>query len=175
MLFRRVIGALMLDPGAFEEIEADRHADLQSMFVVLSVCAASGVAASSWGAVGLAGFVIAALIMLGAWLIWVTAIATVGTIRLAEPQTRSDMHELLRVLGYAAAPGIFLAFAAFRPIALIIIAGVAIWMVTAATIGVRQALDFRSTSRAIAVCGLAWILSFGIILIVLMIQSRPVS
>jgi hypothetical protein len=175
MLFRRVIGALMLDSGVFEEIEADRQADVQSMLVVLAVCAASGVAAGGWGAAGVAGFLTGAIVTLGGWLVWVTAIATVGTARLAEPQTRSDMHELLRVLGYAAAPGIFLAFAAFRPVAPIIVAGVAVWMVTAATVGVRQALDFRSTSRAIAVCGIAWILSFGTVLIVLLIQSRPVS
>ena len=32
-------------------------------------------------------------------------------------------------------------------------------------IGVRQALDYRSTSRAIAVCVVAWLLSFGVVVV----------
>jgi hypothetical protein len=42
-------------------------------------------------------------------------------------------------------------------------------------VGVRQALDYRSTTRAIAVCAVSWLLSFGVVFAVLMMFSRSVS
>ena len=104
-------------------------------------------AAIGSGLAGPGGFIAGAIVMLGGWLVWVAMIATIGTITLAEPQTHSDVHELLRVLGYAAAPGAFLALAVMRSAAPIVMAIVAVWMIAAAVLAVRQALDYRSTWR----------------------------
>ena len=169
------MGALALDAGAFEDIERDRRADMQSVLVVLSVSAAAGLAAIGLGLAGPAGFVAGAIVMLGAWVLWVAAIAAIGTVTLAEPQTRSDVHELLRVLGYAAAPGLFLALAVMRAAAPIVLAIVAVWMIAAAVLAVRQALDYRSTVRAAAVCVIAWLLSFGVFAAAALFFSQPVS
>jgi 4-hydroxybenzoate polyprenyltransferase len=173
--FRRFIGALVLDANAFEEVESDRHAGMQSVLVVLAVCGAGGMAAIGLGLVGFAGFVTGAIVMLGGWLVWVALIATIGTVALAEPDTRSDVRELLRVLGFAAAPGVFTALAAMRPAAPVVFGVVAVWMIAAAVLGVRQALDYKSTGRAVAVCVIGWLLSFGMIAVIAMIFSRPVS
>jgi hypothetical protein len=174
LFFRRFIGVLVLDAGAFEDIEADRRAGMQSVLVVMAVCLAGGFGAMGFGA-GLNGVVVGAVVMLGAWLVWVGIIATVGTVTLPEPQTSTNVRELLRVLGYAAAPGMFLAFAAMRPAAPIIAVIVAAWMIAAAVIGVRQALDYKHTGRAIAVCTIAWLLSFGMIVGAALMLSRPVG
>ena len=48
------MGVLVLDAGTFEEIEADRHAAMQSVVVVLLVCLAGGVAALGLGLTGAA-------------------------------------------------------------------------------------------------------------------------
>jgi hypothetical protein len=175
LLFRRFIGALALDPAAFEDIEAARDAGMQSVLIVMAVCLAGGIGAIGAGGIGVAGFVTGAVMMLGAWLVWVGIIATVGTVMLAEPQTQSNVRELLHVLGYAAAPGVFLAFAAMRSAAPIVIIIVAAWMIAAAVIGVRQALDYRHTGRAAAVCAIAWLVSFGTMAAVALFFSRAVS
>jgi hypothetical protein len=176
MLFmRRFIGVLVLDASIFEEIEANRRATMPSIVVLITVSLAGGMAAMGLGLAGPAGFITGAVVMLGAWLVWVMMIATIGTTTLAEPQTRSDIPELLRVLGYSAAPGVFIALAAIRPAAPVVFAVVAIWMIAAAVLGARQALDYRSTGRAIAVCVIAWLLSFGLLATVAMMFSRPVS
>jgi hypothetical protein len=175
LFFRRFVGVLVLDAGAFEDIEADRRAGMQSVLVVVAVCLAGGFGALGLGTVGLNGVVAGAVMMLGAWLVWVGIIATVGTVTLPEPQTRTNVRELLRVLGYAAAPGVFLAFAAMRSAAPIIAVIVAAWMIAAAVIGVRQALDYKHIGRAIAVCTIAWLLSFGMIVGAALIFSRPVG
>lgn len=175
VFFRRFIGALALNPGAFEDIEAARDADIESVLVVLAVCLAGGMGAIGAGAVGVSGFVTGAVMVLGAWLVWVGVIATVGTVTFPEAQTSSNARELLRVLGYAAAPGVFLAFAAMRTAAPIVVLIVAAWMIAAAVIAVRQALDYRHTGRAVAVCGIAWLVSFGTMTAVALIFSRRVG
>lgn len=175
LFIRRFIGALVLDPGAFEEIEADRHAAMQSVIVVMLVCLAGGLAVMGVELVGLSGFVTGAIISLGAWLVWAAVITTLGTITVPEPQTRSNLPELLRVLGFASAPGVFIAFAAMRAAAPWVVAIVTVWSIAAAVIGVRQALDYRSTPRAIAVCAVSWLLSFGVVFAALMMFSRSVS
>jgi hypothetical protein len=175
VFFRRFIGALVLDASAYEDVEADRLADLQSMLVVVFVCLSGGMAAVGLGLVGVGGFVMGAVLTLGGWLVWVSMIASIGTRTLAEPQTHSNVHELLRVLGYAAAPGVFIAFAYIRPAAPFVFALVAVWMIAAAVLGVRQALDYRSTGRAIGVCLVAWALSFGLLAIVSLVFTKPVS
>ena len=161
--FRRFIGTLVLDPSAFEDVEADRAADLQSMLVVVAVCLAGGFAAMGLGQVGIAGFVTGVIVMLGGWLVWVSIIATLGTTAMAEPQTRSNVHELLRVLGYAASPGVFLAFAAMPAAATVVLPIVSVWMIAAAVLAVRQALDYKGTARAVAVCAMSFLISFGLL------------
>ena len=175
MFFRRFVGALALDAGTFEDIEAGRDAGLQSIVVVMVVSLAGGIGAIGAGAIGIAGFLTGAVMVLGAWLLWVGVIATVGSVTLAEPHTSSNVRELLRVLGYAAAPGVFLAFAAMRSAAPIVIVIVAVWMIAAAVTGVRQALDYRHTSRAIAVCAIAWLVAAGMMTAVALIFSRSVG
>ena len=173
--FLRFVGALALNPAAYEDIEADRRSAMQSVMVVLAVTAAGGFAAMGLGLVGMSGFVTGAILMLGGWLLWVSLIATIGTTALAEPQTRSNARELLRTMGYAAAPGVFFAFAAMPAAAPLIIAVVSVWMIAAAVVAVRQALDYRSTGRAIAVCAIGWALSAGMLVAIGLIFARPVS
>ena len=163
LFFRRFTGALMLDAGAFEDIEAHHDAAMQSVAVVTLACAAGGFAVAGLGAAGLTGFLTGIVLVLGAWLVWVTVIAALGTIVFAEPETKSNLTELLRTLGFAAAPAVFLVFASMRAAAPFVISLVSLWMIAAAVMGLRQALDYRSTPRAIAVCVLGWVVALGVI------------
>jgi len=173
--FSRFMGVLVLDPLAFEEIEANRHAAMQSVIVVVLVCLAGGLAAMGLGLAGLSGFVVGTVVSLGAWLVWVSVLTALGTIAMPERQTSSDIPELLRVLGFASAPGVFIALAAMPPAAPMIMTIVMAWTIAAAVVGVRQALDYRSLPRAVAVCVISWVLSFGVVMAALMMFSQTVS
>jgi hypothetical protein len=175
IFFKRFVGALSLDPATYEDIEADARSAMQSVVVVLAVTLAGGVAAMGLGLVGVMGFITGAIVVLGGWLVWVSIIATIGTTALAEPQTRSSPRELLRTIGYASAPGVFLVLAAMRPAAPVVLTVVSVWMIAAAVIAVRQALDFKSTARAAAVCVLSWLLSFGVVGALALLLTRPVT
>jgi hypothetical protein len=172
--FRRFVGALVLDAGAFEEIEASPVARMQAVLVVLLACASAGLAAVGLGSspISIAATVIMAL---GAWVIWVTVISTVGTIALREPDTRSNVREVLTTMGFAAAPGVFVAFAGIRPAMPLVLTLVSAWMVAAAVVAVRQALDYHSTARAAVVCALAWLLSVGVVAAISMVFTTSVS
>ncbi len=79
-----------------------------------------------------------------------------------EAQTRSDMGELLRTIGFSASPGVLLILLAVPVVGALIGLAVGIWMVIAMVIAVRQALDYRSTWRAVGVCVLGFI-AYGFI------------
>jgi len=174
LFLHRFFGALVLDPEAFEEVERDGHSAFQSFLVVAAVCAAAGVGAIGLGA-GVVAFAAGMVLALGAWLVWAGVVMTLGTVALPERSTASDLPELLRVLGFAAAPGVFIALAALRPAAPVVLALVSAWMIAAGVVGIRQALDYRSTARAIVVCVVAWLLSMAVVILVAGMLSRAVS
>lgn len=175
IFLRRFMGVLVLEASAFEDIEGDRRAGMQSILVVLLVCSAAGTAAMSLGVAGIEDFVVGAIAALTGWLIWISVVTVVGTRTLREPTTQSSTEELLRTLGFAAAPGVFLAFASIRTAAPLVIAAVGIWMIAAEVVAMRQALDYRSTGRAVGVAILGWAVALAVIVGISALFTTPVS
>lgn len=169
------MGALALDPVTFEDVEADQHAGGQAAIVVLLACTGGGLAAIGSASITLPTFIAGMAMTLGAWLVWALLITTIGTLLFPEPQTRSRYGELLRTMGFAAAPGLILGFGAMSSAAPFAFAVASIWMMAATVLAVRQALDYRSLSRAVMVCVVAWLLTFGITAVAGMLLTRPVS
>jgi hypothetical protein len=90
------------------------------------------------------------------WVAWAVLMHQIGTRLLPEPQTRATLGELLRTVGFAAAPGLLQVFAVFPAVTVPVFAGTILWMFAAMVFAVRHALDYRSSWRALAVCGLAF-------------------
>lgn len=152
---QRVKGVLILDARTFEEIEADTTANAQALIVVVAASVAAGLGASvGFGPVGLLRETFAALI---GWIMWAGVTYIIGTKLLPEPQTRTDMGELLRVIGYAYAPNLFAIFVFVPLLGVIVSTVVAFWLLAATVVAVRQALDYTSTPRAIAVVLIGWL------------------
>ena len=158
MFLRRLVGAAMLDANTYEEVEADRNAAPQAFAVVVlsSIAAGIGLHGAS-GAAATASFtVIASLLALGAWGTFAAITFRIGSRTLATAETHVDLQEMLRTLGFAAAPGLFQILAIFTPAPVVVSVLVFGWTMAASVVAVRQALDFDSTSRAIAVCLIGW-------------------
>ncbi len=172
---RRFMGALALDPATFEDVEADRTAGGQAALVVLLTCLAGGFAVAGSSQLTVTMFIAGLTATLGAWVVWALLITTIGTLVVPEPTTNSRPAELLRTMGFAAAPGVFLAFAAMRAAAPFAVALATLWMVAATVLAVRQALDYRSLARAVVVCVAAWLVAFGMVAGVGLMFARPVS
>ena len=152
----RVRGVLLLDVKTFEEIEADTTANLQAFIVVVSASIAAGLGAGvRLGVIGLLRETFGALI---GWVMWAAVTWVIGSKLLPEPQTRTDMGELLRVIGYAYAPNLFGFFACIPALGIIVSTVVSFWLLAATILAVRQALDYVSTWRAAAVVLIGWLI-----------------
>lgn len=146
----------MLDARTFEEIESDTNANLQACLVVVGASIAAGLGAGvRLGVTGLLRETFGALI---GWVMWAALTWVIGSKLLPEPQTRTDMGELLRVIGYAYAPNLFGFFAFIPALGVIISTVVAFWLLAATIVAVRQALDYVSTWRAAAVVLIGWLI-----------------
>lgn len=160
----RMIRAAKLDAALYEEVEADRGALGQAMAVVVLSSVAGGLAAGARA--GTSWLVFGAFLALGSWFIWAGITCFVGTRLLPETQTRADYGELLRALGFSSAPGI-VRLAGLVP-GLGAISGIvaSVWMLAAMVVAVRQALDYTSTGRAVAVCAIGWAVQLFLVLVV---------
>jgi hypothetical protein len=149
----RMVGAAKLSSSAYEDIEADRGATGQAFAVVLLSSVAAGVGAGA----GLRGLIVGAVASLIGWLVWAGLIYLIGVRWLAETGTQSDTGELIRTIGFATAPGILRVVGLVPFLTSIVFTVTALWMLATMVVGVRQALDYKSTWRALGVCLLGWI------------------
>jgi hypothetical protein len=165
---QRMIGAAKLDPKVFEEVEADRSATPQALAVVVLASVAGGIAVGD----GVRGLVVGTIAGLVGWFIWAWLIYFIGSRWLPEPDTRSDTGELLRVIGFATSPGILRVVGILPFLSTLVMAVTAIWTLVAVVVGVRQALDYRSTGRAVGVCLIGWIVQIVIFGLLGFVLSR---
>jgi hypothetical protein len=151
----RMIRASKLDAALYEEVEADKGAMGQAMGVVILSSVAAGIGTIS--VAGINGLIFGTIVALLGWYIWAFLTYFIGTRLLPEPQTRADYGELLRTIGFSSSPGILRVLAIIPMLGAILNVIVGIWMLVAMVIAVRQALDYKSTWRAVGVCIIGWI------------------
>ncbi len=78
----------------------------------------------------------------------------------------------MRTTGFSASPGLLRVLGVIPFFGGLIILAVSIWMLIAMIIAVRQALDYKSTGRAVGVCLIGW---FVFVVIVLMVSGGRVA
>ena len=158
----RLIGAISADPLTFEEVEADRTATGQALLVVVMSSLGAGIGARGFGSTSLQSMLFISGVATVAWLAWAFVTYQIGTTLLREPQTRADIGELVRTIGFSSAPGMLRVFGIVPGASMAAFGITAVWMLIAMVVAVRQALDYTSTARAIAVCALGWTLAIAI-------------
>ncbi len=159
----RIVRAAKLDAQLYEEVEADKGALGQAMAVVVLASVAGGVGSGRLG--GLSGILIGTLGTLIAWFIWAALTYFIGTKILPESTTRADVGELLRTTGFSSSPGLIRVLGLVPGITGIVFLVSGIWMLIAMIIAVRQALDYRSTFRAVGGCVIGWIVQVVVLLL----------
>jgi len=152
----RIIRAAKLDVHLYEEVEADKGAMGQAMGVVVLSSIAAGVGSISIG--GLGGILIGTITALIGWYVWAYLTYFIGTKFFPEPQTKANPGELLRTIGFSSSPGLIRVLGIIPGLGGIVFFAASIWMLVAMIIAVRQALDYKSTLRAVGVCVIGWII-----------------
>ena len=156
----RMIRAAKLDVALYEEVEADKGAMGQAMGVVILSSVAAGIGTIS--ATGIKGLIFGTIVALLGWFIWAFLTYFIGTRLLPEPQTKADYGELLRTIGFSSSPGVLRVLAIIPMLGVILNFVIGVWMLVAMVIAVRQALDYKSTWRAVGVCLIGWIVQIVI-------------
>lgn len=177
-LMERAIGAARLDAAVYEEIEADETALPQATMVVIAAAVSTGIGAQSAEAPGPLLGIAAALL---SWYVWAGVTYFVGTRILPEPATKADFREVLRVLGFSAAPGVLGVLAAVPGFGAIAGVVITIWQLATMVVALRQSLDYASTGRAALVCCigvLVYVAAFaaiigGVAAAVVMLAPKP--
>ena len=167
----RMIGAAKLDVHVYEEVEADTGATGQAMGVVLLSSLAGGLGSVGLGAGGFGGVVGSGIAALIGWVVWAFLTYIIGTRLLAEPQTRADIGELMRTLGFAQAPGLVRVVGILPGVGSLVFGVVSIWTLVTMVIAVRQALDYTTTWRAVSVCLVGWVFQIVISVVFLLFGS----
>ena len=153
----RMIGAATLNVPVIEEIEADTEYTVPALGVVVLAAIAAGI-----GGVADGGVMAAAVLLVSSlfgWVFWAFITWLIGTKLLPTPDTKSDMGELMRTMGFAQSPGILRVFGVVPIVGGFVNWIVFIWLFVAMIVAVRQSLDYKSTVRAVAVVGIGWILN----------------
>ena len=171
----RMLRAAKLDVNLYEEVEADTGAMRQAMGVVVLSSIAAGIGSIATG--GLGGILMGTIAALIGWYVWAFLTYYIGTKFLPEPQTRADLGELLRTIGFSSSPGLIRVLGIIPGLGGVGFLVASIWMLVAMVIAVRQALDYESTLRAVGVCVIGWIIQtliFGLLFFILGGAEIPV-
>lgn len=150
-LIERAIAAARLDSGAYEEVEADTTATSQAAAVVAISAIAQGIAAYNSGV----GHML--LTLVGALIGWIIGAAVIYLVGVTLFKGTATVGELLRTLGFAQAPGVLYVAGIVPILGGIVAFAVAIWILIATVIAIRQALDIP-TGKAIITAIVGWLL-----------------
>ena len=154
--FERLIAALRLDLGLYEEVCTDAAATGAAFRVVLVGGMSNGLGlVHRLGGVGIVAGVGAALL---GWVLWAGVIWLIATLF----RHRRDGRSLLRALGFANAPGVFLVFGAVPRLGALVRIVIVVWLV-ATTVRAVQAAFAVPVRRAllISVIGFVVYLALG--------------
>ena len=155
-LTARLVGVLRLDAQAYEDIEHDRRATTQALTVVILGSLAAGLGAGlTFGPTALVRETVGGV---AGWVMWAGVTYLLGTRVWPESETRTDMGELLRTIGFSYAPSFFSIFGVLPRVGGAVRVGVALWLLATTVLAVRQALDYRSTAKAFQVVFAGWLI-----------------
>jgi hypothetical protein len=107
------------------------------------------------------------------WYIWVISTYFIATKFLREKSAeteRGDRKAAIRAMGFACAPGVIRLLGMIPGLGMVVLAVSSIWMIVAATIAVKVALNIENTASAAAVCIIGCIIGAiaqGLLLVVL--------
>ncbi len=160
-LLNRMLRAAALRADAYEEVEADTHATVQAIGVVVLASVAAGIGARGFGGGDPGDIAVFTVLALLAWAGWALLTYQIGARILPERKTRADVGQLLRTLGFAASPGVAHVVGVLPGMTRPVFALTAVWMLLAMIVAVRQALDYDSTARAVVVCVIGWLLAMA--------------
>ncbi|HEX5216188.1 MAG TPA: YIP1 family protein [Vicinamibacterales bacterium] len=154
----RVIGALTLQASTYEEVENDASATSQAAIIVVAAAVLGSLGSLLYG-FGM-GIILGPIFALIGWVIGSFVVMFVGTKLLPGKNTSADLGQMLRVVGFAQSPALFNLFSIIPILGFLVLFVTWIWGLVTMVIGVKAALDYDDTMKAVIVCLIAWAIMF---------------
>jgi hypothetical protein len=85
------------------------------------------------------------------------------------------MGQLLRTIGFSASPGLIRVLGIVPGLDMLVSFVAALWMLVTMVVAVRQALDYESTGRAVAVCLIGLIFNFVVLFVLSKLLGVPLG
>lgn len=161
-IFARSVDVAVLKTRTYSEIARDPRATIEAAIVVILVAISAGIGNVIQGSDGLVGGIVLSLL---GWVISSAIIYFIGTNITGTPTTSGSIESLLRTLGYASAPNIFLFLGFIWILGGLIVFLLSIWTLVTTILAIRTALSM-SLGRAI-LTGFVAMLASGIVQLLL--------
>lgn len=161
----RMVGAMKADVSTLTEIENDPAAFGQAITVIVIAGIASLIGNIFRAGIGAGIFGLVSSVI--SYLLFALFVYLIGVKVMPEPSTKADFNETFRVLGFAAAPGVFNVLAIIPVLGILVSFVIWIWSLVIGVIAIREVLDYSNTGRAIIVAVIAWVLCMIVIFVVL--------
>ena len=169
----RIMGVLRLDAETFEAIEADQNATTEAGIIIVLVAVLSGIGTSIGSGNFFMTFLITAVWAIIGWFIWAGLTLWIGTNFF---DGKSDLGQMLRVVGYAQVPRVLGVLNFIPCIGPLISLAAGIWALAAAVVAVRQGLDLEDSTKAIIVVFIGWLVVMaGSILIGIFVAGTAIG
>ncbi len=152
-LVDRMIGAAALDEAVYEEVEHDPSATGQAVVVVILGAVAAGIGSLAGGPVV---FVIGIATALIGWAVYAYVAYWVGTRWFEAPYSSASWGDMLRTLGFASSPRLFLVLGLIPALGFLLSLIVLGWTLLTTLVAIRLALDFDIRS-ALATAVVSWL------------------
>lgn len=155
----RILRAARLDPRLYEEVKGDPDSFKQAVMLIFLSSLAGGIGLlwpglhHAWPQKFFGGLAAGFL----GWFVWVFAVYLIGVKFLGGPLTYSNLGELLRVTGFASAPGLIRVLGLYQPARMAVWGLALVWMLAAMVLAVRKALEYSSTGQTFLVCLGGWL------------------
>jgi hypothetical protein len=81
------------------------------------------------------------------------------------PRTQADVGQLLRTIGFSATPGLIRVLGIVPGLNWLVSFVASLWMLVAMVVAVRQALDYETTGRAVAVCAIGFVINIVVLVV----------
>jgi hypothetical protein len=155
----RILRAIRLDTSVFKEIAEDEGAMSQAAIIVVVVSLLSAIG----GAIASNNFIVSLIVslllsILIGWIGWAILTYFIGTFLF---KGKTDIPEMMRVLGYANAPNLLGVFGFIPCVGWIIALVGGILSLIAGFLAVREAMEF-DTGPAILTVVISWVIAFAI-------------
>jgi hypothetical protein len=156
----RVVGAMRLDTGTFEEIERDPTAMGQAAGVIALAAVSVGLGNLYYG--GISGILGQVVISLIGYVVWSVLVWVIGTKVMPDPGTKADFPETFRVLGFAAAPGLLGIVTVIPILGWLLLFIIWLWQLAAMVVAVQAVLDYSTIGKAIIVVVIGFLVNLMI-------------